>query len=212
MVDKMKILILEDNKNDAELLLHALKKSELNFSYELADTKEQFKIALDEFKPDIILSDYHLPSFNGIEAFNIKQSKCPDIPFIIVSGTIGEENAVELIKIGITDYATKGKLISLAQKIIRGLKEAKVLVEKKRSDKKLKIQNEKLLEIAFLQSHQVRAPIAQILGLYNLFNFNDYSDPMNAEIFDKMKDTAKSLDNVVREIVQNTTEIREIEQ
>ncbi len=211
MVDKIKILILEDNKSDADLLLHALKKSELNFSYEHVDTKEQYEAALDNFKPDIVLSDYHLPSFNGIEAFNIKQAKCPDIPFIIVSGTIGEENAVELIKIGVTDYAIKGKLLSLTQKILRGLKEAKAHSEKKISDKKLKIQNEKLIEIAFLQSHQVRAPIAQILGLYNLFNFNNAADPINVEIFDKMKDTAKSLDNVVREIVQNTSEIREIE-
>lgn len=210
-IDKIKILILEDNKSDAELLLYALKKSDLNFSFEHVVTKEKFEEAIDSFKPDIILSDYNLPSLDGIEAFKIKQLKCPDIPFIVVSGTIGEENAVELIKIGITDYAIKGELISLSQKITRGLKEAKALIEKRISDKKLKIQNEKLVEIAFLQSHQVRAPIAQILGLYNLFNFDDYSDPMNAEIFDKMKDTAKSLDNIVRDIVQNTTEIRNLE-
>lgn len=211
MLEQIKILLLEDNHADADLLLYALKKSELNFLFEHVDTKEKFENALVAFQPDIILSDYNLPSINGIEAFNIKQSKCPDLPFIIVSGTIGEENAVELIKIGITDYAIKGELVSLSQKIIRGLKDAKALSEKKISDKKLKIQNEKLIEIAFLQSHQVRAPIAQILGLYNLFNFDDYSDPINAEIFDKMKDTAKSLDNIVRDIVQNTSEIREIE-
>lgn len=210
MVDAIKILILEDNKNDAELLLRALKKAELNFSYKHVDTKEQFEKSIENFKPDIILSDYSLPSFDGLEAFDIKQSKCPDIPFIIVSGTIGEENVVELMKIGITDYAIKGELFSLAQKIIRGLKDAKALCEKRISDKRLKIQNEKLIEIAFLQSHQVRAPIAQILGLYNLFNFDDYSDPINAEIFNKMKTTARSLDNIVREIVKNTSEIREI--
>ncbi|HLC83508.1 MAG TPA: response regulator [Bacteroidia bacterium] len=211
MSDKIKILILEDNKSDAELLLYALKKSELNFSYEQVDTRGKFENAIDAFKPDIILSDYNLPSLDGIEAFKIKRSKCPDTPFIIVSGTIGEENAVELIKIGITDYAIKGELVSLSQKITRGLKDAQALCEKRISDKKLKIQNEKLIEIAFLQSHQVRAPIAQIIGLYNLFNFDDYSDPINAEIFDKMKDTAKSLDRIVRDIVQNTSEIREIE-
>lgn len=211
MSDKIKIVFLEDNKNDVELILQALKKAELIFFYEHVDTKEKFEKSLETFKPDIIISDYSLPSFDGLDVFDIKQSKCPDIPFIIVSGTIGEENVVELIKKGVTDYAVKGELFSLAQKIIRGLKDAKALSEKRISDKKLKIQNEKLVEIAFLQSHQVRAPIAQILGLYNLFNFADYSDPINGEILDKMKITAKSLDNIVRDIVQNTSEIREIE-
>lgn len=211
MDENIKILILEDNYIDAELLLRALKKAEISFSHEHVDNKEKFTNALDVFKPHIVLSDYALPSFDGIEAFNIKQSKCPEIPFIIISGTIGEENAVELIKKGVTDYVIKGKLFSLGQKITRALKDAKALSEKRVSDRKLKIQNEKLIEIAFLQSHQVRAPIAQILGLYNLFNFDDYSDPINAEIFDKIKDTAKSLDNIVRDIVQNTSEIREIE-
>ena len=110
--DKIKILILEDNQNDAELLVRELKKSGLDFSFEHIQTRDAFEYALVNFKPDIILSDYSLPSFDGITAFYIKQKKSPDIPFIIVSGTIGEENAVELIKHGVTDYVLKDKLFS----------------------------------------------------------------------------------------------------
>lgn len=113
MSDKIKILILEDNQSDAELLQHELKKSELNFSSEIVQTRQEFDNALDNFKPDIILSDYSLPSFDGVTAFHVKQKKSPDTPFIIVSGTLGEENAVELIKKGVTDYVLKDNLISL---------------------------------------------------------------------------------------------------
>lgn len=211
MTDKIRILLLEDNKMDVKLLLQELIKSELNFTYQVVETQDSYIYTLDSFKPDVILSENSLKAIDVNLALKIKQSKYPDIPFIIVSGTIGEEKAVELIKSGFTDYVLKDKLVSLNHKITRGLKDSNAFREKRNSDKKLKIQNEKLVEIAFLQSHQVRAPIAQILGLYNLFNFDDYSDPMNAEIFDKMKDTAKSLDKIVRDIVQNTNEIRDLE-
>src|SRR4029077_3575251 len=109
MAEKIKILIVEDNKRDADLLQRHLTKSELNFVSEVVQTKEGFESALDKLIPDIIISDYSLPSFDGVSAFHIKQQKHPDIPFIILSGTIGEENAVELIKFGINDYALKTK-------------------------------------------------------------------------------------------------------
>jgi PAS domain S-box-containing protein len=122
MSNPLKILILEDNKNDADLLQYELKKSGFIFISEIVETREAFEIALDSFKPNIILSDYHLPSFDGATAYLIKKKKCPDIPFIIVSGAIGEENAVELIKNGVTDYTIKDKLFTLPPKIIRALK------------------------------------------------------------------------------------------
>lgn len=210
MIDSIKILILEDNQNDAELLQHELKKSGLSFSSEIVQTQHEFIAALDNFKPDIILSDYSLPSFDGVTAFHIKQKKHSDIPFIIVSGTIGEENAVELIKNGVTDYALKDKLFTLAPKITRALKDADDIIAKRIVNEKLKIQNEKLFEIAFLQSHQMRVPVVHILGLYNLFNFDNPSDPINAEILGKLKTSAESLDNIIREIVQKTNEIKAI--
>ena len=146
MSNKIKILILEDNQNDAELLQRELKKLGLSFSSEIVQTRETFENALDRFKPDIILSDYSLPSFDGVSAFHIKQKKYSDIPFIIVSGTLGEEKAVELIKNGVTDYALKNKLFALAPKIIRALKEEEEKKEKRIVNKKLKTEHEKLLK------------------------------------------------------------------
>ncbi|OFY87640.1 MAG: hypothetical protein A3F72_13380 [Bacteroidetes bacterium RIFCSPLOWO2_12_FULL_35_15] len=210
MTTNLKILILEDNPADVDLLIRELKKSKLSFTSEVVQTREAFQNAIQNFKPDLILSDYSLPSFDGLTAFHIKQEKIPEIPFIIISGTIGEENAVELIKIGVTDYALKGKLFTLNPKIIRALFETKEKKEKGIAVEKLKIKNEKLLEICSLQSHQVRRPIASILGLISLFDFNDPNAPLNTEIMLKLDISAKEFDSVIHEIVQKTSELKNI--
>ncbi len=206
----LKILILEDTPCDVELIQYELIKSGLNFFSEIVQTKNEFIAALDNFLPDIILSDYSLPSFDGVSAFYIKQEKYADIPFIIVSGSVGEENAVELIKKGVTDYALKDKLYTLAPKVIRALKDADELKAKRVVEEKLKTQNKKLFEIAFLQSHQVRVPITHILGLYNLFNFDDSSDPYNSNVLIMLKESAESLDDIIHEINKKTNEIRDL--
>lgn len=140
MISKLRILILEDNQNDADLLNRELNKSGLSFTSETVQTREKFEYALEHFAPDLIISDYSLPSFDAVTAFDIKQNKFPHIPFIIVSGIIGEENAVELIKKGVTDYAPKDKLFTLPQKINRALKETEERKEKEIIAEKLKIQ------------------------------------------------------------------------
>ena len=137
-VKSIKLLILEHDENDLELLLYELKKGALDFVSKIVETKDQFRSALVDFCPDIILSDYSLPGFDGVSAFKIKQEVCPDVPFIIVSGTIGEENAVELIKNGVTDYALKDKLFTVIPKVKRAISEAserreKAIAEQNRS-------------------------------------------------------------------------------
>lgn len=210
MDTNIKILILEDSKDDVKLILRELKKSEILFSSEVAQAREEYENMLDKFKPDIILADYSLPEFDGVTAFNIKQEKYPLIPFIMVSGVIGEENAVELIKTGVTDYVLKDKLNVLNQKIDRAIKAAKEIKEKISVIEKLKIQNSKLFEIAFLQSHQVRGPITNILGLIELFNHQDPNDPINSEIITKLLQTTIEFDSIIHKVVQNTKEIKDL--
>lgn len=135
-----KILILEDNQSDADLLLRELKRSGLTFTSEVVQNRGAYEYALQNFNPDIILSDYSLPSFDAVAAFEIKQSKWPDVPFIIVSGTIVDENAVELVKNGVTDYALKDKLLTLSTKINRALNDTQAGKEKAFTDEKIKIQ------------------------------------------------------------------------
>jgi signal transduction histidine kinase len=153
MTSNLKILVLEDNQNDADLLHRELKKSGLSFTSKIVQAREEYEHALEKFGPDIILSDYSLPTFDAVTAFRIKQYKSPYIPFIIVSGIIGDENAVELIKNGVTDYTPKDKLFTLSQKISRALKDAEERKEKNIIAEKLKIQAEELI-IANKELHE----------------------------------------------------------
>jgi PAS domain S-box-containing protein len=143
----VRILILEHDPNDLELLQYELKKGSLLYIYSVVQTREEFEKALNRFKPEIILSDYSLPTFDGATAFRIKEEMAPDIPFIIVSGTIGEENAVELIKTGVTDYILKDKLFTVHTKISRALREAKEYREKITAEEQLKEYSDQITDI-----------------------------------------------------------------
>ena len=137
MEEKLKILIVEDDPNDRELVLYQLRKITFKYIFEVVQTRADFEDSLRRFKPDIILSDYSLPQFNGLEAFEIKQVIAPGTPFIILSGTVGEERAVEMIKSGITDYVLKDKVFALIPKINRALTEAREKEEKLRAELEL---------------------------------------------------------------------------
>jgi len=107
MEDKtLHIVILEDNPDDAELMVSELEREGFTIEWSRVDTEKAFREALDE-KPDLILADYKLPSFDGMSAVKIRQKLAPGIPLITVSGTIGEELAVECVRSGATDYVLK---------------------------------------------------------------------------------------------------------
>jgi CheY-like chemotaxis protein len=207
MNEEPKILILEDNPDDIHLLLRELERQDLHFIKHVVSNKPDYISALREFRPDLILSDYSLPGFDGLTAYHIMREVLPDVPFIITSGAIGEENAIELIKAGVTDYALKDKLFVLGSKIRRALKEAEEVRLKKAESERLRRQHQRLLEIAFLQSHQVRRPVATILGLLSLFTSGEPDNPLNAEVIERLKVASKELDAVVQEIVRKTNEI-----
>ncbi|OKS87514.1 ATP-binding response regulator [Mucilaginibacter polytrichastri] len=147
MIADPKILILEDDSTDADLLCRQLKKSGLNFTFQLVQTRIAYELALANFIPDIILSDYSMPSFDAETAFDIKQISHPQIPFIIVSGFIGEENVVELIKKGVTDYVSKNTLVSLSAKIKRALRDTEIAAEKLITDERLRAQTAELIDL-----------------------------------------------------------------
>ena len=157
MIVNPKILILEDNDQDADLLCRELKKAGLTVDYKIVQNRSTYERALVDFRPDIILSDYSLPSFDAVTAFHIKQSVLPLIPFIIVSGFIGEENAVALINSGVTDYASKESLVTLPGKIQRALKDAENNREKLIADERLKTQAAELLELNIELENRVAA-------------------------------------------------------
>jgi DNA-binding NtrC family response regulator len=119
-----RILILEDDPWDAELAQRLLTGAGLDLTAMVVDTRASFTEQLAAFRPDIILSDFHLPGFSGEMALEIAQERCPQIPFIIWSGVLGDEAAVGLIKQGATDYILKDRPARLASAIQRALAEA----------------------------------------------------------------------------------------
>ncbi len=119
----VRLLMLEDNPRDAELIVRQLERSQLLFACSVVDNEEAFRSELENSDPDVILSDYHLPGFDGIMAMQIARVLAPSAPFIFVSGSIGEERAVEALREGATDYVLKDRLSRLASAIVRAMAE-----------------------------------------------------------------------------------------
>lgn len=138
MVNNYRVLVLEDEQEDFELVKMELGKMDFKFTIRHVDGKAAFINALEEFVPDIILADYNLPLFNGMEALKIAKEKYPDIPFIIVSGTIGEETAVETLKQGATDYILKSRLSKLEHSIKRAIKETEEIAKCRKAEDDLR--------------------------------------------------------------------------
>jgi PAS domain S-box-containing protein len=142
-VRALRILILEDTESDAELMTYELRLSEIDYSYRRVTDREQFLNALREEKPDVILSDFHLPGFDGLEALALAEAECPEVPFIFVSGAMGEEVAIESMKRGATDYVLKDRLSRLGPAVRRALREAEERQERLQAEAALRDSEEK---------------------------------------------------------------------
>src|SRR5256714_15167625 len=127
------ILMLEDVVTDAELTRFALRKGGLNFSMSRVETRDDYLAEIQQRPPALILSDYSLPGFNGHDALALAQEKCPETPFIFVTGTMGEEVAIETLKSGATDYVLKTRLSRLIPAVNRALREAQERAQHRRA-------------------------------------------------------------------------------
>src|SRR5659263_350086 len=125
MEKELRILHLEDNPVDAELIESELEKSGLDFSILRVESKDEYMKGLEEEAPDVILSDYLLPDFDGISALVLAVEMHPDVPFIFVSGAIDEELAIKAIKGGAADYVYKNRLSKLSTAVPRAVAEAR---------------------------------------------------------------------------------------
>src|SRR5216683_8435600 len=152
MKSPLRVLHLEDNPNDAELIQAALQSEGIVSHVVRVETRADFLASLEQGGFDIILADYTLPSFDGLSALSIAMEKCPDVPFIFVSGTLGEEVAIEALKIGATDYVLKTRLSRLVPSVVRALREAKERAERKQAEDHL-LRSEAYLAEAQKLSH-----------------------------------------------------------
>ncbi|MES2934521.1 MAG: EAL domain-containing protein [Pseudomonadota bacterium] len=138
MQSLIKIIHLEDGIEDAELLLREIGRGGLNVNYLRVDTGAQFLDAIRQTGPDLILSDYSIPGFDGMTALDMARKHCPEIPFLFVSGTIGEERAIEALKKGASDYVIKGMRGKLVPAIIRALSNTQERRVRQRTERELK--------------------------------------------------------------------------
>src|SRR4030042_170908 len=143
----LKILFVEDLPSDAELAVLELRKEGLQFEHIRVDTRDEFIKALNEFRPDIVISDYMMPSYNGMRALKDTREFDESIPFILFTGSVNEETAVECIKAGATDYVIKEHLTRLPFAVKEALEQHRIQIEKRASELLLKENEEKLQSI-----------------------------------------------------------------
>ncbi|MBN1663733.1 MAG: HD domain-containing protein [Deltaproteobacteria bacterium] len=187
----LRVLIVEDNEDDALLIIRELKKTGYSPEYRQVETAAEMHKSLRENTWDIILCDYNLPKFSGIKAIELLKETKIDIPLIVVSGTIGEETAVECMKAGAHDYFMKGKLSRLGQAIERELKEAASRDKQRLAEKALRDSEEKyhgmidFLPIAIFEIDTQGALISFNKFALELFGYGekDYHKDMNALTF-----------------------------
>jgi len=137
MKEPIKILLLEDLESDAELAEHEVKKSISDYQIQWVDNREDFIQQLKTYNPDIVISDYRLPTFDGLSALKLKQSIKPEIPFIVFTGSINEDTAVECMKAGATDYIIKEHLKRLGPAITNALEQKGIVDAKHKTEKEL---------------------------------------------------------------------------
>jgi two-component system, NarL family, sensor histidine kinase UhpB len=144
----LRLLLIEDSEDDAILLLRTLKKVGYEFDHERVETPEGMLAALDKGSWDIIISDYVIPGFGGLEALKVAQERHLDVPFIIVSGQIGEDAAVSAMKAGAHDYVMKDNLTRLGPAIGRELQEADVRRARRQAQQALRESEERFRQLA----------------------------------------------------------------
>ncbi|MCJ7435706.1 MAG: PAS domain S-box protein, partial [Anaerolineales bacterium] len=146
-IKKLAVLIVEDSESDAQLIVLLFKKADYELVYEQVETAEQMRAALDQRAWDVVISDYRLPQFDGRAALKLLQDTGRDIPFIVVSGTIGEETAVAMMRAGVHDYLIKGNLTRLIPAVERELEQSAIRRARKQAEEALKESEEKYREL-----------------------------------------------------------------
>src|SRR5690349_15973638 len=216
MEKELKILILEDNEDDAGLVDRALHKEKILFKRIRVDTREEFMQALDLFKPDVVLSDHSLPAFNSIEALKICQGKKLDVPFILVTGAVSEEFAVNCLKRGADDYVLKSNLSRLPLAIRYALRQHRYESNRQIQEEMLRKQNEELTKInreldsfVYSVSHDLRSPLASILGLVNVARLDNHKSATVVDNYLEMIErSVLKLDDTIREILDYSRNAR----
>jgi signal transduction histidine kinase len=199
----LRLLLIEDSEDDAALLLRELRRGGHAVVHTRVQTAEELEQALDGGPWDVIISDYSLPRFDGLAAFARVQKRGLDVPFLIVSGTIGEDTAVAAMKAGVHDFLLKDRLARLAPAVARELREAQVRADRRKMQEQLML-SDRLSSLGMMAAgvaHEINNPLASLM--MNL-GFAQEMLRGNASVEDGLQ--------VLREAVECSERIRDIVQ
>jgi PAS domain S-box-containing protein/diguanylate cyclase (GGDEF)-like protein len=143
----LRVLMVEDVATEAQLAARMLKTGGLSITHEVVDTEPDYRAALTSFRPHIILSDFTLPQFDGLAALNIAVHEAPSIPFVFLSGTIGEERAIDALRRGAVDYVLKTNPARLPGVVKRAVREANERRRRRRAEKRIRENEQRLRDI-----------------------------------------------------------------
>ena len=204
MANVLHVLIIDDSADDAELVLHELQRCKHEPSFARVDTAEALVAALDRQEWDVILADYTMPKFGGMEALGLVRRRDAETPFIFVSDTIGEDMAVAAMRGGAQDYLRKGNLKRLVPAIERELQDVRVrrdrataVIERRAAE----AANEAKSQFLATLTHELRTPLTAIIGFSELMLRADFDPAELRSFLELQRDAARALLALVNDIL-----------
>lgn len=195
----LRILLLEDSALDAELVTEALSSAGLPVAVERTVLEEDFARALQDGSWDLVLSDYLLPGFDGLNALALVREKRPELPFVFVSGALGEEVAVEALKRGATDYVVKDRLDRLPATVLRALAEARERTEKRQAQDALQKLLDERTALLHELDHRVKNNLQLLLSLVGI-EIRHAEDDATTQVLERMKERLQALGAAHRDL------------
>jgi len=211
MHGSLRVLLIDDSEDDAQLILRELRRGGYEVEYELVETRPAMEAALSKSVWDIVLSDYTMPFFNAMEALETLKATGLDIPFLVLSGTINEETAVTALKAGAHDFLLKGKLARLIPAIERELGDAEIRRAHRKAEtdretliETLAVTNAELERFMYAAFHDLKAPLVTIKGFLGVLK-NDLQAQKQEQIerdIERITGAADKLEELLADLLK----------